>query len=432
MKPRLHTHAKQWRKFPALIAVIVVICAVMLVTNVTNVRVIITKASSPWIQQKESNEPSLVDILVAKHHDDYPKPANYEWKLQLYTRLDQVKQKCGVLCTLNSPERFIPYQVVVPGWDHWEMIHIPGWDDAMIHRHHRTFNGVTSSQCSSFIAMEELDASDSSFPEEIPQELISIYSLNNSIDIQPHTRFFRQEYLDSRTITWTQRMIDEMIDQANAGTLTSSYGLAASHSLRRLLEQLPMQDARVLVIGTENPWVEAIALSLGAAHVVTLEYSTIISMHPRLSAVTPSMFRKQFMDNTLQLFDVILTHSSIEHSGLGRYGDALNPWGDILAIARAWCVTKPHGFLYLGVPTGVDGIQYNGQRIYGKVRWPLISVNWRPLVPGTAIQVESASTHVSDRRANITIISDGEELKRSTPASGSDGGHGYLFQKVSS
>jgi hypothetical protein len=41
----------------------------------------------------------------------------------------------------------------------------------------------------------------------------------------------------------------------------------------------------------------------------------------------------------------IVTFSSVEHSGLGRYGDALNPWGDIIAIARAWCVTKQGGAL---------------------------------------------------------------------------------------
>ena len=26
---------------------------------------------------------------------------------------------------------------------------------------------------------------------------------------------------------------------------------------------------------------------------------------------------------------------------LGRYGDAINPWGDILTIARAWCASSP-------------------------------------------------------------------------------------------
>ena len=57
---------------------------------------------------------------------------------------------------------------------------------------------------------------------------------------------------------------------------------------------------------------------------------------------------------------------------LGRYGDALNPWGDILAIAESWCVTSPEAFLALSVPTrvifstgpGSDILEYNAHRIY--------------------------------------------------------------------
>ena len=45
-----------------------------------------------------------------------------------------------------------------------------------------------------------------------------------------------------------------------------------------------------------------------------------------------------------------MTFSSVEHSGLGRYGDALNPWGDILTIAKALCVTREGGSLTIGVP----------------------------------------------------------------------------------
>jgi hypothetical protein len=51
------------------------------------------------------------------------------------------------------------------------------------------------------------------------------------------------------------------------------------------------------------------------------------------------------------LFDAVVSHSSLEHSGLGRYGDPLNPWGDLVTMARAWCVAKPNeGKLLLGVP----------------------------------------------------------------------------------
>ena len=35
------------------------------------------------------------------------------------------------------------------------------------------------------------------------------------------------------------------------------------------------------------------------------------------------------------------------------YGDPLNPWGDILAGAQAWCVSKKKAKLAIGVPTMV-------------------------------------------------------------------------------
>lgn len=53
-------------------------------------------------------------------------------------------------------------------------------------------------------------------------------------------------------------------------------------------------------------------------------------------------------------FDLVVTFSSVEHSGLGRYGDALNPWGDLIAMAKAWCITKTGGKALVGVPTGKD------------------------------------------------------------------------------
>jgi hypothetical protein len=35
-----------------------------------------------------------------------------------------------------------------------------------------------------------------------------------------------------------------------------------------------------------------------------------------------------------------------------RYGDMLNPWGDLIAMARSWCLVKPGGYGVVGVPTG--------------------------------------------------------------------------------
>jgi len=76
----------------------------------------------------------------------------------------------------------------------------------------------------------------------------------------------------------------------------------------------------------------------------------------------------------------VVTFSSIEHSGLGRYGDQLNPWGDVVAIARAWCVSKPGAPLIVGVPGcryGIDHIDWNAHRIYGRLRLPLLLQNFK-------------------------------------------------------
>ena len=90
----------------------------------------------------------------------------------------------------------------------------------------------------------------------------------------------------------------------------------------------------------------------------------------------PAEFRTKFIKGTLDTFDYIFTYSSLEHSGLGRYGDPLNPWGDIMAVAEAWCVAKPGARLAIGLPTsvsaGYDHIQFNANRIYGPILYPFL------------------------------------------------------------
>jgi hypothetical protein len=48
-----------------------------------------------------------------------------------------------------------------------------------------------------------------------------------------------------------------------------------------------------------------------------------------------------FEFSELRLCSVFYRKTGFNPVCLGRYGDALNPWGDILTIARAWCVSSP-------------------------------------------------------------------------------------------
>jgi SAM-dependent methyltransferase len=54
----------------------------------------------------------------------------------------------------------------------------------------------------------------------------------------------------------------------------------------------------------------------------------------------------------------------IEHIGLGRYGDPLDPDGDLKAMAELERVLAPGGDLLLVVPVGRPRIEFNAHRIY--------------------------------------------------------------------
>lgn len=54
----------------------------------------------------------------------------------------------------------------------------------------------------------------------------------------------------------------------------------------------------------------------------------------------------------------------VEHIGLGRYGDPLDPGGDLKAIAELKRVLAPGGSLLFVVPVGKARVMFNAHRIY--------------------------------------------------------------------
>jgi len=216
-------------------------------------------------------------------------------------------------------------------------------------------------------------------PKNIPDEYLSEYTLAGQVSVI--SNYYNQMYLTktAQTPTWEQEMVNKWIALAEKNELAGNYGAGETiHLKNALMVANGVENGRVLVIGSENPWVEATVLAIGAREVVTLEYGKIISEHPSIQTVTPDEFKQQFNDGSLGLFDAIVTFSSVEHSGLGRYGDALNPWGDVLEIARVHCVCKPNGSLIISVPNHAeDALVFNAHRVYGSYRWPYLSSNWQ-------------------------------------------------------
>jgi len=68
-----------------------------------------------------------------------------------------------------------------------------------------------------------------------------------------------------------------------------------------------------------------------------------------------------FVDNSIISLSCLHT---IEHVGLGRYGDEIDPAGDLKAIAELKRVVAQGGSLLFVVPVGRPRIEYNAHRIY--------------------------------------------------------------------
>ncbi len=68
-----------------------------------------------------------------------------------------------------------------------------------------------------------------------------------------------------------------------------------------------------------------------------------------------------FADNSIASLSCMHT---IEHIGLGRYGDEIDPAGDIKSINELKRVLKPGGDLLFVTPVGKSKIEFNAHRIY--------------------------------------------------------------------
>ena len=104
------------------------------------------------------------------------------------------------------------------------------------------------------------------------------------------------------------------------GALDGGYGTEISNDIKYVLENMmEVENKHVLVIGSKLPWIEVILLSLNVGHVTTIEYNKYITDHPKITLLSPLKFREMATSNKVPMFDAMVTFSSIEHSGLGRY-----------------------------------------------------------------------------------------------------------------
>lgn len=80
-----------------------------------------------------------------------------------------------------------------------------------------------------------------------------------------------------------------------------------------------------------------------------------------LNSMSGDLTALPFTDSSIESISCMHT---IEHIGLGRYGDPIDPDGDLKAIKELKRVVAHNGSLLLVVPLGKPRIQFNAHRIY--------------------------------------------------------------------
>ena len=116
-----------------------------------------------------------------------------------------------------------------------------------------------------------------------------------------------------------------------------------------------------------------------------------------LSVKAADLSRLPFSDRSIASLSCMHV---LEHVGLGRYGDPLDPWGDRKAASELQRVLAHGGTLLIAVPVGLPRICFNAHRIYSclqvKKMFDGLKVKSFALVNDSGDFITDASERVAD------------------------------------
>ena len=208
-------------------------------------------------------------------------------------------------------------------------------------------------------------------PEKIPEHMIDGYTMHGKVKIEyKYADDCSSEIQELINNNFTEEIFNESLRRIE--NREQNYYGPTDTWLYKAFEQHPITGLNVCLIGSTHPWYEAMCLSFGSKNVTVCEYSDRKSIYKDVKYIKPSEMSEY-------KFDACISISSYEHDGLGRYGDPLNPDGDLEAMKNLKNYLKKDGLLYLSVPTGNDKVVFNVHIVYGNHRFPLLIKDWKLL-----------------------------------------------------
>jgi hypothetical protein len=176
-----------------------------------------------------------------------------------------------------------------------------------------------------------------------------------------------------------------------------------------VMRQIRETDKSILDFGAFESTVPLQLAALG--HEVTVwDQRPYPFRHSRIHVISDDILSDQATQN--RAFDVVMSISTVEHIGLGNYGDISDHDGDKRAVSALWRLVRPGGRLIVTVPAGVGSVQ-RGYRIYDQARlrevFPFASAMHFFQKQGRAaewnrVSAEEATSHTyADRYATMPV-----------------------------
>jgi SAM-dependent methyltransferase len=117
------------------------------------------------------------------------------------------------------------------------------------------------------------------------------------------------------------------------------------------------------------------------AHVAVFREIEVFDVRAVKSSVKNIVFRQadlmRLPEEMKSCCDSVSALHSIEHFGLGRYGDPIDCSGHIKAIRNVTAILKPKGAFYFSVPIGTQRIEFNAHRVFSvQYLWGLLKESY--------------------------------------------------------
>ena len=104
------------------------------------------------------------------------------------------------------------------------------------------------------------------------------------------------------------------------------------------------------------------------AHVAVFRKIEVLDIRNLESEIENISFtRTDLMSDSLSFdnyCDSVSCLHALEHFGLGRYGDHIDPLGHLKGFANITKILKKNGLFYFSVPIGIQRIEFNAHRIF--------------------------------------------------------------------